>query len=79
MTDQAVNWVKAQQSMTPDRPFFTYFSTGATHAPHHVPKEWIAKFHGKFDDGWDAVRKASFERQKKAGIIPANTQLPPRA
>lgn len=77
MTDQAVNWVKAQQSMTPDRPFFTYFSTGATHAPHHVPKEWIKKFHGKFDDGWDAVRKASFERQKKAGIIPANTELPP--
>ncbi len=78
MTDQAINWMKAQQSMTPDKPFFMYFATGAVHAPHHVPKEWIEKFHGKFDDGWDAVRQASFERQKKAGIIPANTQLPPR-
>ena len=78
MTDQAVNWVKAQQSLTPDRPFFIYFATGATHAPHHVPPEWIAKYHGKFDAGWDKVREATFERQKKAGIIPANTKLPPR-
>ncbi len=78
MTDQAVNWVKAQQSMTPDKPFFVYFATGATHAPHHVPKEWIEKFHGQFDEGWDKVREATFERQKKEGIIPANTKLPPR-
>jgi arylsulfatase len=78
MTDQAINWMKAQQSMTPDKPFFMYFATGATHAPHHVPPQWIAKFHGKFDEGWDKVREATFERQKKAGIIPANTKLPPR-
>jgi arylsulfatase len=78
MTDQAINWVKAQQSMTPDKPFFVYFATGATHAPHHVPKEWIAKFRGHFDDGWDGVRQATYERQKANGIIPANTQLPPR-
>ena len=78
MTDQAINWVKAQQSMTPDKPFFMYFATGATHAPHHVPREWIEKFHGQFDDGWDSVRQASYERQKSAGIIPADTQLPPR-
>ena len=77
MTDQAINWMKAQQSMTPDKPFFMYFATGATHAPHHVPEEWIAKFHGKFDAGWDKVREETFERQKKAGIIPANTLLPP--
>lgn len=77
MTDQAVNWVKAQQSMTPDKPFFVYFATGATHAPHHVPPEWIAKFHGKFDGGWDQVRETAFERQKAAGIIPADTVLPP--
>lgn len=77
MTDQAINWVKAQQSMTPDKPFFLYFATGATHAPHHVPQEWIEKFHGKFDEGWDKVRQATFERQKQAGIIPAGTQLPP--
>jgi arylsulfatase len=63
--------------MTPDRPFFVYFATGATHAPHHVPKDWIAKFHGKFDEGWDRVREATFERQKREGVIPENTQLPP--
>ena len=78
MTNQAINWMKAQQSMTPDKPFFMYFATGAVHAPHHVPKEWIKKFDGQFDEGWDAVRKASFERQKQQGIIPANTKLPPR-
>ncbi len=78
MTDQAINWIKAQQSLTPNKPFFTYFATGATHAPHHVPQEWIEKFHGQFDDGWDKVRQASYERQKQAGTIPANTQLPPR-
>tara|TARA_R110000772_G_scaffold148001_1_gene258436 strand:+ start:17623 stop:19998 length:2376 start_codon:yes stop_codon:yes gene_type:complete len=78
MTDQAINWVKAQQSMTPDKPFFMYFATGATHAPHHVPKEWIEKYHGKFDEGWDSIRQATFERQKREGVIPENTQLPPR-
>jgi arylsulfatase A-like enzyme len=78
MTDQAVNWMKAQQSMTPDKPFFMYFATGATHAPHHVAADWIAKFKGKFDAGWDKVREETFERQKQAGIIPANTKLPPR-
>jgi arylsulfatase len=78
MTDQAIGWIKAQQSLTPDKPFFTYFATGATHAPHHVPQEWIEKFHGQFDTGWDVVRQGSYERQKEAGIIPANTKLPPR-
>ncbi|MCS7466259.1 sulfatase-like hydrolase/transferase [Stieleria sp. ICT_E10.1] len=78
MTDQAINWVKAQQSMTPDKPFFMYFATGATHAPHHVPKDWIEKFHGKFDSGWDAVRQSTYERQKTDGIIPGETKLPPR-
>lgn len=78
MTDQAINWMKAQQSLTPDKPFFMYFATGAVHAPHHVPQEWIARFHNQFDDGWDAVRQASYERQKQQGLIPANTKLPPR-
>ncbi|MBN7796556.1 arylsulfatase [Parahaliea mediterranea] len=78
MTDQAINWMKAQQSLTPDKPFFMYFATGAVHAPHHVPREWIARFHGKFDEGWDAVREATYERQKQQGLIPANTKLPPR-
>ncbi len=75
MTNQAINWVKAQQSMTPDKPFFVYFATGATHAPHHVPKAWADKYKGQFDKGWDAVRSETIERQKKLGVIPANTQL----
>lgn len=78
ITDRAINWVKAQQSMTPDKPFFIYFATGATHAPHHVAPEWIAKFHGQFDQGWDKVREATFARQKAAGVIPESTELPPK-
>lgn len=78
MTDQAVNWIGGQQALTPDKPFYVYFATGATHAPHHAPKEWIAKYKGKFSGGWDKLREETFERQKKAGIIPATTKLTPR-
>ncbi len=78
MTNQAINWVKAQQSLTPDKPFFVYYATGAVHAPHHVPKEWADKYKGRFDKGWDQVRQATVERQKKTGIIPANTKLAPK-
>ena len=74
MTNQAIQWIRSQQSLTPDKPFFTYFATGATHAPHHVPKEWIAKFKGKFDGGWDKYREETFARQKKMGIVPAERQ-----
>jgi len=76
MTNQAINWVKAQQSLTPDRPFFVYFATGAVHAPHHVPKKWADKYKGKFDKGWDQVRLDTLARQKKMGIIPESTSLP---
>lgn len=75
MADQAVNWVKFQQAMTPDKPFFVYFAPGATHAPHHVPKEWIKKWKGKFDKGWDAVRQETLARQIKLGIVPEDTKL----
>jgi arylsulfatase len=78
MTDQAINWVSAQQSLTPDKPFYMYFATGATHAPHHVPKEWIAKYKGQFGGGWDKLREETFARQKKLGVIPANAKLTPR-
>jgi arylsulfatase A-like enzyme len=78
MTNQAINWVKAQQSMTPDKPFFVYYATGAVHAPHHVPKEWADKYKGQFDKGWDQVRLETIERQKKLGVIPTNTQLAPK-
>jgi arylsulfatase len=75
MTDQAINWVKAQQSMTPDKPFFVYYATGAVHAPHHVPREWADKYKGQFDKGWDQVRRETVERQRKLGVIPVNTKL----
>ena len=75
MTNQAINWVKAQQSMTPDKPFFVYYATGAVHAPHHVPKAWADKYKGQFDKGWDQVRNETLERQKKLGVVPANTRL----
>jgi len=78
MTNQAINWVKAQQSMTPDKPFFVYFATGAVHAPHHVSKEWSDKYKGKFDKGWDAIREETVVKMKRMGIIPQNTNLAPK-
>jgi arylsulfatase A-like enzyme len=78
MTNQAINWIKAQQSMTPDKPFFVYFATGAVHAPHHVSKEWSDKYKGKFDQGWDAVREETVNKQKKMGLIPQKTTLAPK-
>lgn len=78
MTNQATNWIKAQQSLTPDKPFYVYFATGATHAPHHAPKEWIDKYKGKFDMGWDKLREETLARQKALGIVPENTVLTPR-
>jgi len=78
MTDQAISWVSAQQSLTPAKPFFIYFAPGATHAPHHVPREWIARYKGQFGGGWDRLRQETFERQKKLGVIPADAKLTPR-
>ncbi len=78
MTNQAIGWVRAQQSMTPDKPFFVYYATGAVHAPHHVPKEWADKYKGKFDAGWDAVRAETIARQKEMGVVPASTELGPK-
>jgi arylsulfatase A-like enzyme len=78
LADHAIAWVRQVKSISPDRPFFLYVAPGATHAPHHAPKEWIAKFKGKFDMGWDKYREMTFEQQKKLGVIPANTKLTPR-
>ncbi len=78
MTDKAINWIGQQKALIPDKPFFVYFAPGATHAPHHVPKEWADKYKGKFDQGWDEVREETFARQKKLGVIPQNCQLTPR-
>ena len=78
MTDQAINWVNTHHSLTPDDPFFIYFAPGGTHAPHHVPQEWIARFKGQFDMGWDVLREQTFARQKEMGVIPQDAQLSPR-
>jgi arylsulfatase A-like enzyme len=78
MTDQAINWVRAQKSLTPDRPFFIYFAPGATHAPHHAPKEWIDKYRGKFDQGWDKMREETLARQIALGVVPPGTPLAPK-
>jgi arylsulfatase A-like enzyme len=78
MTNQAIAWMQAQQSLTPDKPFFVYFATGALHAPHHVPKEYIDRYKGKFDHGWDALREETFARQKRMGVIPATAELTKR-
>jgi len=78
MTDKAVAWIKYQKALTPDRPSFIYFAPGATHAPHHVPKEWIAKWRGKFDQGWDKLREETLARQIKLGIVPPGTKLAPK-
>jgi arylsulfatase len=78
LADHAIKWIRTQQSIAPDKPFFTYLATGATHAPHHAPKEWIEKYKGKFDQGWDKLRDDIFERQLKLGIIPVDTKLTPR-
>jgi arylsulfatase A-like enzyme len=78
MTNQAINWMNFQNSLQPDKPFFMYYAPGATHAPHHAPKEFIAKYKGKFDMGWDKLREQTLARQKEMGIIPANTQLAPK-
>ena len=78
MTDHAIAWMRYQKALTPDRPFFIYFAPGAVHAPHHVPKEWIAKYKGKFDMGWDRLREQTFARQKALGVIPTDTKLAPK-
>ena len=78
MTNQAIAWMSAQQALTPDKPFFIYFAPGATHAPHHVPKDWIARQKGRFDQGWDKLREETFARQKRMGVIPASAKLTPR-
>jgi len=78
LADKTIAWIRQQKAMAPDKPFFIYFAPGATHAPHHVPKDWIAKYKGKFDQGWDKVREETFARQKKLGVIPSDCELTAR-
>jgi len=79
MADQAIKWIGMQKAVASDKPFFCYYAPGATHAPHHPKNEWVEKYKGKFDQGWDKVREETFERQKKLGVIPPDTKLTPLA
>jgi arylsulfatase len=78
MTDEAIKWVKFQHAMTPERPFMIYYATGAVHAPHHAPREWIERYKSRFDGGWDRLRQDTLARQKKLGIVPPGTKLAPK-
>ncbi len=79
MSDKAIAWLKFQKAMTPDKPFFMYFAPGATHAPHHVPQDWIAKWKGKFEMGWDKLREETLARQIALKIVPEGTRLAAKA
>jgi arylsulfatase A-like enzyme len=78
LVDDAMHWLRQHDASVPGKPFFLYFATGATHAPHQVPEEWIDRYKGQFDEGWDRLREETFARQKAAGLIPANAKLTPR-
>ncbi len=78
LADRAITWVRQQKALAPDKPFFMYYAPGATHAPHHVPKEWIDKYRGKFDAGWDVLREQIFAKQKELGVIPQDAELTKR-
>jgi arylsulfatase len=78
MTEKARAWIKYQKALTPDRPAFVYFAPGATHAPHHVPRQWIDKWKGRFDQGWDRIREETLARQIALGVVPAGTKLAPK-
>jgi arylsulfatase len=78
LADRAIGWIRAQHANAPDKPFFTYFAPGNGHAPHHASKDWIARFKGRFDLGWDRQREVTLAQQKRLGIVPADTVLTPR-
>ncbi|HET6506641.1 MAG TPA: arylsulfatase [Baekduia sp.] len=78
LADQAIAWIRQNASIGGGRPFFTYFAPGATHAPHHVPKDWADRYRGRFDGGWDALREATLARQKELGVVPPETELTAR-
>lgn len=78
LADVAIRMIHDQRQATPQKPFFCYFATGATHAPHQAPPDWINRYAGRFDDGWEAWRERAFARQVEMGIVPQNTTLTPR-
>lgn len=78
IAEDAIHWLREQQSFSPDKPFFMYWAPGASHGPHHVAKEWADKYKGKFDDGWDKYRERVFKKQKELGWIPQDAELTAR-
>jgi arylsulfatase A-like enzyme len=78
LADKAIAWMRMQHALAPNKPWFLYDATGTAHAPHHAPKDWIGKYKGQFDQGWDRVREETLARQKKLGVVPADTQLTTR-
>jgi arylsulfatase len=79
LSSKAIKWIRQQKALMPNRPFFAYFAPGATHAPHHVPKEWADRYKGKFDQGWDELREETFARQKELGVVPPDCDLTERS
>ena len=77
ITDKALEFIKDAKAVAPDKPFFLYYAPGAAHAPHHAPKEWIDKYRGRFDMGYEAIREQTLARQKEMGLVPQETELPP--
>src|SRR5258707_3355910 len=77
MADEAINYMNSLNAAAPDKPFFLYYVPGGTHSPHQPKKEWIEKFRGKFDMGYEKLREQIFANQKRLGVIPANAQLTP--
>jgi arylsulfatase A-like enzyme len=79
LADKAIDYIGMQHAVAPNKPFFVYYAPGATHAPHHPRKEWIEKYAGKFDMGWDKLREQTLARQKQLGVVPQDALLTPRA
>ncbi|WP_221796249.1 arylsulfatase [Aquisediminimonas sediminicola] len=78
LANDAIHWLHQQKAASPDKPFFLYYATGTGHGPHQAPAQWISRFRGKFDQGWDEVREETFARQKQLGIIPSDAILTQR-
>jgi arylsulfatase A-like enzyme len=76
MAEKAIDWLHRVRAEKPSAPWFMYFSTGCSHSPHHVPREWMDKYKGNFDEGWDVMRERTLARQKELGVVPADTELP---
>jgi len=77
LVDHAIEWISLQKAVNEEKPFYMYLSLGAVHSPHHAPKEYIERYKGIFDEGWDIIREQTLARQKELGVVPANTELPP--